>query len=102
MLSIKANIEVKDAFLKFCKRKGFTQSKVISLFALEYIKSGNKPFSLGEITNADENLKVIGISMKEDLKKQFEEACEKYDGVNMSVIIRSMMHYCVQNDCLPF
>lgn len=101
-MNVRVNSDLKESFTKCCKSKGFTPSKVITLFAISYVQTGKKPFLLGEITNADENLKPITISMDAELKRQFSAACERYDNVNMSTIIRSLMYYCVTNDCLPF
>lgn len=101
-MNIRVNNDLKIAFTKCCKSKGYTPSKVITLFAINYVQTGTKPFSLGEITNADENLKPITISIDDELKLQFSAACEKYDKVKMSTIIRTLMCYCVKNDCLPF
>lgn len=101
-MNIRVNKDIKLEFIKLCKSKGFSASKVITMFAIDYIKSGYKPFALGEITNADDNLIGMCISMDDELKQQLSIACDKYDNVNPSIIVRSMMHYCVQNDCLPF
>jgi len=104
MLSLRINKQLKEDFYSFCKRKGFTAGKAVTLLAKQFSKSGEIPFSLdvdGNRRYSDGNFIRVSIFLEAATREQFAAACEEY-GLPMSIVVRSYMDYCVTNDSFPY
>lgn len=104
--SLRVNKELKDDFYKTCKKRGYSVSRAMRMFFVQYIKDDGKPpyeDMLNRIRQyPDDEYDRIGIRIDADIRTQFAAVCKENGGWLMSNVVRAFMDYCASYDCLPF
>ena len=94
---------LKENFAKFCKKKGISISKAISLFVIRFVRDGSIPYKLGQadFENGTNSVQV-GYWMDISLRRSFSDICRnKYD-MPMSFFVRDFMNECVSSGAFPY
>ena len=104
-LSLRVNKNLKDDFNAVCKKRGYTPSRAVRLFCINYIKDKKAPYPdmLNRIRKySDEDLERVGFRIVKAVRSDFQAICKENGEDKMSNVIRAFMDYCATNDCLPF
>jgi antitoxin component of RelBE/YafQ-DinJ toxin-antitoxin module len=100
--SLRLSKELKEAFDKFCRKKGISASKAVNLYANRFIRDGASPYPFGQV-DMDESTDyvIVGLRMLVEVRQAFAEVCNKY-GMPMSIFVRGFMQECVTRGEFPF